>query len=168
MKKNKFFTKDIIFWIIILVFLFGGKFLLPKSGNLVLLTETFEVLFVLMMLWYIIYKSIYTIKNNPNSKKGFIILIIILCLGISFFISKNLVLDIISGPCEIRLYNYKTTQLASGRILDFHYYIEGDDDSGKRYMMEISGDDANRIAAKNNRYVTVIYYENTERVVSIN
>ena len=168
MEKNKFFTKDVVICIIILVVLLGGKFLLPKSGDLVLLDEVFDVFIVVIILGYIIYKSIYAIKNKPNSKKGFIIFIIILCLGVAVFFSKNLILDVINEPSEIRLYDYKVTKRASGRILDFQYYVDGEDSNGNRYMMEISSDDANKISRKNSDYVYVKYYKNTERVVSIN
>jgi hypothetical protein len=63
MKKNKFFSKDIVFWITILVVIFVDIFLLPKSGNLVLLDEIFDTLIIIIFLGYIIYNVTKVIKK---------------------------------------------------------------------------------------------------------
>lgn len=48
MEKNKVSTKSLVFWIAILVVLFVDIFLLPKSGNLVLLDEIFDTLIIII------------------------------------------------------------------------------------------------------------------------
>lgn len=63
MKKNKFFSKDIVFWITILVVIFVDIFLLPKSGNLVLLDEIFDTLIIIIFLGYIICNVTKVIKK---------------------------------------------------------------------------------------------------------
>ena len=63
MKKNKFFSMDIVFWITILVVIFVDIFLLPKSGNLVLLDEIFDTLIIIIFLGYIIYNVTKVIKK---------------------------------------------------------------------------------------------------------
>ena len=63
MNKNKFFSKDIVFWITILVVIFVDIFLLPKSGNLVLLDEIFDTLIIIIFLGYIIYNVTKVIKK---------------------------------------------------------------------------------------------------------
>ncbi len=167
MEKKKLFTKDVVICLAIIVIILGGKFLLPKSGELVLLDELFDVLFIVVIFGYVIYKSILTIKRKTNSRNIFAIFIIIICLSISIFFSINLILDIINGSSEIQLYNCKVIKRASGRILDFQYYIDGEDSNGNRYRMEISSDDANKIANNTSDHFYIKYYKNTERVILI-
>ena len=88
MEKKKISTTSLVFWIVVLVVLFVDIFLLPKSGNLVLLDETFDNLIIIIFLGYIIYKVAKVIKKNNGIKRVILILIIVICSGI-IIISKD-------------------------------------------------------------------------------
>ncbi len=167
MNKEKFFTKDIIICIIILTVILGGDFLLPNSGDLVLLDEIFDVSVIVIILGYVIYRLFKVIKKNAGYKKIIVIMLIILCFGICIYFSKNIVLDIINGPTEIELYDYMVSKKMTNRIVETKYYINGKDEYSNKHIMEISEDDANRISAKYSSYVTIVYYKNTKRVIKI-
>ena len=168
MEKNKVSTKSLVFWIAVLVVLFVDIFLLPKSGNLVLLDETFDNLIIIIFLGYIIYKVAKVIKKNNGIKRVILILIIVICSGIIIYLPKNIILDVIKGPVKLQLYNATIYKRMSTRVVGLKYYVNGEDINGKRYSLEISGDDADRLSSKYFYQVSTIeYYKNTKRVVSI-
>lgn len=168
MEKNKVSTKSLVFWIAVLVVLFVDIFLLPKSGNLVLLDETFDNLIIIIFLGYIIYKVANVIKKNNGIKRVILILIIVICSGIIIYLPKNIILDVIQGPVKLQLYNATIYKRMSTRVVGLKYYVNGEDINGKRYSLEISGDDADRLSSKYFYQVSTIeYYKNTKRVVSI-
>ncbi len=169
MEKNKVSTKSLVFWIAILVVLFVDIFLLPKSGNLVLLDEIFDTLIIIIFLGYIIYMLTKLIKINTGIKRIVVILIIIIFSGIIIYLPKNIILDIIHGPVELQLYNTKIYKRTSTSIVGLRYYVMGEDNKGKRYSLEISSDDADRLSSKYfYKASSIRYYKNTERVISIN
>lgn len=169
MEKKKISTTSLVFWIAVLVVLFVDIFLLPKSGNLVLLDETFDNLIIIIFLGYIIYKVANVIKKNNGIKRVILILIIVICSGIIIYLPKNIILDVIQGPVKLQLYNATIYKRMSTRVVGLKYYVNGEDINGKRYSLEISGDDADRLSSKYFYQVSTIeYYKNTERVVSIN
>ena len=169
MKKNKFSTKGLVFWICVLIFLFIGIFLLPKSGDLVLLDEIFDTLIIIIFLGYIIYMLTKLIKIYTGIKRVVVILIIIIFSGIIIYLPKNIILDIIHGPVELQLYNTKIYKRTSTSIVGLRYYVMGEDNKGKRYSLEISSDDADRLSSKYfYKASSIRYYKNTERVISIN
>ena len=168
MEKNKVSTKSLVFWIAVLVVLFVDIFLLPKSGNLVLLDETFDNLIIIIFLGYIIYKVANVIKKNNGIKRVILILIIVICSGIIIYLPKNIILDVIQGPVKLQLYNATIYKRMSTRVVGLKYYVNGEDINGKRYSLEISGDDADRLSSKYFYQVSTIqYYKNTKRVISI-
>ena len=168
MKKEKFFTKDMIICIIILAIILGGEVLLPESGNLVLLDETFDNFIIIIFLGYIIYKVAKVIKKNNGIKRVILILIIVICSGIIIYLPKNIILDVIQGPVRLQLYNTKIYKRMTTRVVGLKYYVTGEDINGKRYSLEISSDDADRLSSKYfYQASTIEYYKNTERVVSI-
>lgn len=167
MKKEKFFTKDMIICIIILAIILGGEVLLPESGNLVLLDEIFDSLIILIILGYIIYRLFKVIKKNVGYNKIIVVMFIILCFGIGILLSKNIVLDIINGPTKIELYDYIVTKKMTNRIVETKYYINGEDENANKHIMEISMDDAYRVSTKYSNYVTIVYYKNTKRITKI-
>ena len=168
MEKNKVSTTSLVFWIAVLVVLFVDIFLLPKSGNLVLLDETFDNLIIIIFLGYIIYKVANVIKKNNGIKRVILILIIVICSGIIIYLPKNIILDVIQGPVKLQLYNATIYKRMSTRVVGLKYYVNGEDINGKRYSLEISGDDADRLSSKYFYQVSTIeYYKNTKRVVSI-
>ena len=81
---------------------------------------------------------------------------------------KNIILDVIQGPVKLQLYNATIYKRMSTRVVGLKYYVNGEDINGKRYSLEISGDDADRLSSKYFYQVSTIeYYKNTKRVVSI-
>lgn len=168
MEKKKISTTSLVFWIAVLVVLFVDIFLLPKSGNLVLLDETFDNFIIIIFLGYIIYKVAKVIKKNNGIKRVILILIIIICSGIIIYLPKNIILDVIQGPVRLQLYNTKIYKRMTTRVVGLKYYVIGEDINGKRYSLEISSDDADRLSSKYfYQASTIEYYKNTERVVSI-
>lgn len=168
MKEKKFSTKGLVFWICVLIFLFIGMFLLPKSGDLVLLDETFDTLVLIIFLGYIIYMLTKLIKKYAGIKRAVVILIIVICSGIIIYLPKNIILDIIQGPVELQLYNTKIYKRTTNRIVGLKYFVDGNDVKGKRYYLEISSDDADRLSSKYfYQSSSIRYYKNTERVISI-
>ena len=165
---KKFFTKDMVFWLICLIILIVGKLFLPKTGKLALLNEASEVLLILMVSIFVIVKLLKIKKTTPTKKKYEDWIIIAFLIILNLFFSRNLILDIITGPQKIELYNVSTHKYQNR--LEFSYYLEGEDISGNNHNLKVSIEEFNKVNSLgygNKEKITVVYYENTHRVVDI-
>lgn len=155
--------REIIICVLIFI-LIAVRLFMPKTGPLVMINEVCDV-FLIWMICIIVIISI--IKSNwKNSKFANVIKValIIICVALGIWFSRNVVLDFISGPKKSVLSDIQVskTQGYTG-IFSLHYYLNGVNTSGERIRLEISGSDYTKLSTK--RSVLVEYYENTGRIV---
>lgn len=106
-------------------------------------------------------------KGNGGAKQkllGIIVLLVLLAFGI--WSTKNLALDLATGPQEIELHDVEVSKRqGTAGLASLHYYLEGNDAEGNPYRMDISEEDYTNLGAT--EQLTVSYYENTKRLYAL-
>ena len=158
LKKLKKF--DLVYIIVGVAFLIGGLFL-PKSGRFALLDVAVDNLIIGGIVVYIFIK---VRKFSGGIKQNLYIYAICLFLALfSLWKTKDLAMDLISGPKVITLYNVNLSKLQGTKgLVSLHYYLNGSDLEGNDYRIEISGWDYTNISKPDTLIIT--YYENTDRL----
>lgn len=163
MKSSWLKQKDIIFYVSVFVVI-GAGLLFPKTGELSLIDELFDILIIWIAAIYIIYKLLRKGKLYDAKQKMVRNIIIVSSIAMCVWFSKGIVLDCVNGTKEEIFYDVTVSryQGPSG-IISLHYYLLGTNESGDKVRLEISADDYSKLSMK--RQVQVEYYENTRRVV---
>lgn len=153
-----------IFWCAAVILLIV-KILLPETGILGMV----NVGSTAILFFGIGGNCIWSIFCNKKKKKSTFILktliIPILALSIGGYISKNLVLDLISGPKIVNLVSV-TTEESFGIFgtISFHHYLCGrDEENWTKYRFDISADEYYELEGE--QQVTVLCYPRTERIL---
>lgn len=161
--KRKIRTYEIILCIFVIVVIVAGL-LMPKTGALVLADEFCNVLVIWIACIYVIVKIMQSREKFSGSMKAVRLFIIAVCVALSVLFTKDVALDLVSGPETAHLTDIQVskTQAHTG-IFSLHYYLTGTDGQGERIRLEISGDDYTRLSGSSS--VTVEYYRHTGRIV---
>ena len=166
MKKiiEKIGFKDILIYIVFFwVYIIG--LLLPKTGNLCLVDEFFNVFTVGIVCVYIVFKICTTPKAESFAKRILKIMVVMVCVMFFGYFAKNIVVDLVEGKQEIYLVDLEMSKYQGySGINSLHYYMTGTDEEGNRMRLEISADDYSVLKTKDK--VKVVYYKYTNRVVS--
>lgn len=164
MKRNKKKTEMIILVISAIVLIIS--LLLPVSGKFALVDELFDVLVLVCIIFYAMFELFNTNKLKEKISKGIKIVVIVVCILFIGFLSKNLVLDVISEPKSVVLHNVATSSYQGYTgIFSSHYYVEGYDSNYNKHKIEISHSDFSRLS--NKETINVDYFENTGRALSV-
>lgn len=154
-----------IFLIAAFIALIVGLFL-PKSGANVLMDEIFEVLLWWFIGGYAICKVVEVRNAGTVAQKRGRIIIVIVGMFLCTWISRNVVIDMISGTDEMVLHNAEVSRYQGfAGALTSHYHLTGENDKGNTARFEISKDDYNEYI--NGGTVVVVYYPETKRVVEL-
>lgn len=160
-KKLKKF--DLVYIIIGVAFLIGGLFL-PKSGRFALL----DVAVNNLIIWGIfIYIFIKVRKFSGGIKKNLYLYVVCLFLALfSLWSTKDLAMDLISGPKVITLHDVNLSKRQGTKgLVSLHYYLNGSDSKGNNHRIEISGWDYTNINKMDT--IVITYYENTNRLYDV-
>jgi hypothetical protein len=134
---------------------------LPKSGRFALLDVAVDNLIIWGIVVYVFLK---VRKLSGGIKQNLFVYVVWLFLVLfSLCTTKNFVMDIISGPKAITLYNVNLSMLQGTKgLISLHYYLNGSDSEGKHHRIEISSWDYNNFNRPDS--FTITYYENTDRL----
>lgn len=164
-RSGKMHLPDIILCVIVLTTIVIGL-ILPKTGPLVLLDEFCDVL----VLWFACAYALAWVFRSSRTGSVYVrtirIIVVLACIGVCIWFSKNVVLDLTAGTQNIVLKNIEVshTQAHTG-IFSSHYYLTGTDLTGEKIRLEISGKDYTRLSGVESARAE--YYKWTERVVEI-
>lgn len=161
-KDEKTETREKIEVIVIVaadIFLIACWIFLPETGIWGMVKETMGAFLVLS---WSIYFLIGGIKKKKDDKKAFILGIagFICIFAFGGWLSKNVALDLMTGPRTVYLTQITTYQ-AGGQIR-FYYYLSGKSGS-KNYRFKISTNEA--VELEDAASITLSYYPRTERIL---
>ncbi len=161
-KDQKTETREKIEVILIVaadIFLIACWILLPETGMWGMVKETMGAFLILS--WSICF-LIGGIKKKKEDKKAFILGIagFICIFAFGGWLSKNVALDLMTGPRTVYLTQITTYQ-AGGQIR-FYYYLSGKGGS-KNYRFKISTNEA--VELEDATSITLSYYPRTERIL---
>ena len=162
---NKKKNKERIPYIIVLILLLVAL-CMPKTGRFVLLDELADVLviwgaFVAIVVW--IRRMGKSLRFTQTAWRIGVI-IVGMCIGIWF--SGRLVMDMVSGPQKVTLYNIEVSQYrGKSGFISLHYYIQGYEKNGNRMRFEISYNDYSTFQHEDE--ATIEYYKYSDRVKKV-
>ena len=161
--KRKMRPYEIILCLFVLAVIVAGL-LMPKTGPLVAVDELCNAVVIWTVCIYVIVRMIRRKGSFSTAAKAVRGLVAAACLAIGIWFSRDIVLDLASGPETVSLadVHVSSSQGRSG-VTSRHYYLTGTDHQGERIRLEISGEDYTRLDGAGS--VTVEYYRHTGRVV---
>ena len=151
---------EIILVILVLIVIAAGL-LLPKTGELALLDELCNI----SVLWIVCVYVVVKVVRNKTSKKALGTGLVIVCLALALWFSKDLVLDLSAGPQRVVLSDIQVSE-AQGHtgIFSHHYYLTGSHNN-ETLRFEISAKEYSQL--KPCASVTAEVYKHTRRIVSV-
>lgn len=161
--KRKIRTYETILFIFVLALVIIGL-LMPKTGPLVMIDELCDILVIWTVCIYVIVRIIKSRGKFSVSVKVIRVLAIAICVVIGVLFTRNIALDLVSGPETIQLTDIQVSksQTHTG-IFSLHYYLMGTDNHNERVRLEISGDDYTNLSGGSG--VTVECFRHTGRIV---
>lgn len=146
--------------ILVLIVIAAGL-LLPKTGELALLDELCNI----SVLWIVCVYVVVKVVRNKTSKKALGTGLVIVCLALALWFSKDLVLDLSAGPQRVVLSDIQVSESQGHTgIFSHHYYLTGTDHH-ETLRFEISAKEYSQL--KQGASVTVEVYKHTGRIVSV-
>ena len=109
---DKFHIIDTIFWIVAFVVLVVGL-LLPKTGPYVLVDEIFDVLLWWLVGLYLVGKMLIMRKDGTKAQRIGRIVVGIAGIVLCIWTSRNVVVDMMTGPAEALLHNIQKSAINS-------------------------------------------------------
>lgn len=151
---------EIILVILVLIVIAAGL-LLPKTGELALLDELCNI----SVLWIVCVYVVVKVVRNKTSKKALGTGLVIVCLALALWFSKDLVLDLSAGPQRVVLSDIQVSE-AQGHtgIFSHHYYLTGSHNN-ETLRFEISAKEYSQL--KPGASVTAEVYKHTGRIVKV-
>lgn len=165
MDIKKIKTFDWVYISALLVIVIAGVFM-PKTGKLAMVDVAIDGI----ILWGIFVYLVLKIKKLKGGiRKNIYLYVVSLVLFLfSLWNTKNLVLDLVSGPKQIQLHDIVIENRQSYRgLIGLHYYLRGTDENGDRHIIEISGSDYNFMKGNTVDTMVLTYYENTDRLYEL-
>lgn len=146
--------------ILVLIVIAAGL-LLPKTGELALLDELCNI----SVLWIVCVYVVVKVVRNKTSKKALGTGLVIVCLALALWFSKDLVLDLSAGPQRVVLSDIQVSE-AQGHtgIFSHHYYLTGSHNN-ETLRFEISAKEYSQL--KPGASVTAEVYKHTGRIVKV-
>jgi len=141
-----------------------GSLLVPASGSLALLHELVGIVPMLAGgLWLV--KITVMIYNQKDWKNMLLVACVaVVLLGFSALKIGQTAADAAQGSQRVVLYNCDVeSTMGTKGIFSLRYKLRGEDASGERYRLHLSGSDAQKLEHMDT--VTVEYYAHTKRVV---
>ena len=165
--RRKITKYEIILCILVLALIVVGL-LLPKTGKLVMLDEFCNISIFWIVCFYVIVRVIHNWKIGGKSTKTAGVVIASICAMVCLWFTKDFAADLVSGTKTVTLTNIEVseTQAHTG-IFSHHYYLMGTDSQKLRIRVEISVDDYTMMSLRENETAVLVYYEHTNRAVSI-
>ena len=144
-----------------IVIVIAAGLLLPKTGELALLDELCNI----SVLWIVCVYVVVKVVRNKTSKKALGTGLVIVCLALALWFSKDLVLDLSAGPQRVVLSDIQVSE-AQGHtgIFSHHYYLTGSHNN-ETLRFEISAKEYSQL--KPGASVTAEVYKHTRRIVSV-
>lgn len=151
---------EILLVILVLIVIAAGL-LLPKTGELALLDELCNI----SVLWIVCVYVVVKVVRNKAAGKALGTGLVIVCFSLALWFSKDLVLDLLTGPQSVVLSDIQISESQGHTgIFSHHYYLTGSDHHETR-RFEISAKEYSRL--KQGASVTVEVYKHTGRIVSV-
>lgn len=146
--------------ILVLIVIAAGL-LLPKTGELALLDELCNI----SVLWIVFVYVVVKVVRNKTSKKALGTGLVIVCLALALWFSKDLVLDLSAGPQRVVLSDIQVSE-AQGHtgIFSHHYFLTGSHNN-ETLRFEISAKEYSQL--KPGASVTAEVYKHTGRIVKV-
>lgn len=138
--------------------------IIPEIGEMTLLNEVFiscaMVVFDIMLI-----RACILVAKSKNVLNTLLILATIVVIGcIAGANMVNTVKDVAAGPGYVTLHDCTLERRGTLRgIFSLRYYLIGSDSKGNEHRLTISGDEYDLFQGE--KEVTVLYYENTNRII---
>ena len=145
-------------WIVILL-LIGITLLLPQSGTGGMLKEIGIALVFCTAALFVIVK----VLHNPENSRTIKGLVLGIGLAVSLWCVHKPVLDLLSGPVTTTLSDIQIHRRAGVNLFSRHVFLVGETPQGQRLQLEISEQDADRLAGRSS--LTVTFYRRCRRLV---
>lgn len=139
------------------------KFLLPQSGNLVLLDEGIGIMVILTVVLLVIIKA----HEFRDIKDLWIVvgrwLVVAICIVVSIWKVAAFGLDMVNGTTVTELQECTVSKFqGTSGVTSLHYKLSGIDSEGNRQTYEIGSGEYMRYDGVSS--ITVEYYPCTERI----
>lgn len=163
MNKRKLEVYEIVLCIFTLIVIVIGL-MMPKTGRFVLADEICDSIVIWSVCVFVTARIVRHCRVSSLTGKMVRGIVVIMLLVFSLWFSKDVALDVVSGPESTALSNLEVSQMqAHTGIFSRHYYVMGTDASGEYLRLEISGKDCLELSGRDK--IQMKYYRNTNRVV---
>ena len=139
------------------------KFLLPQSGNLVLLDECMGIVVVFTVILLILVKA----HELRDLKVMWIVvarwLVVVACIVVSIWKVATFGMDIVNGTTVMELQECTISKFqGTSGVISLHYKLSGIDTEGNRRTYEIGSKEYTQYNGVN--HITIEYYPYTGRI----